>query len=80
MEKHDYCTFFPENILGHDISGCCKKHDEAYELQQDKYQSDVELMKCVAEQGEQSLFFVIISVLMFLAVSWFGWIFYNKKK
>ena len=26
-KKKDYCTCFPESIVGIDISDCCKKHD-----------------------------------------------------
>lgn len=76
--KEDYCTFFPESILGKRIQDCCKKHDLAYELEVAKFKADLGLYYCVKDMG--GLDFELIAALMFVAVSTFGFIFYKKKK
>lgn len=30
MSKTDYCTCFPEEWRGQDISDCCKLHDDSF--------------------------------------------------
>lgn len=72
-QNSDYCTLFPESVLGRDVSKCCKRHDEAYSLQEPKLQSDVELMRCFGDAGVPT-----IGVAAFIAVSVVGWIFYKK--
>ncbi|MNX84582.1 hypothetical protein D3C86_1163890 [compost metagenome] len=72
----NYCTFFPESVFGHDISGCCKAHDIAYTIGSDKEQADVELFKCVREHGYGM---EAVGTMMFVAVSVFGIFFYKNK-
>lgn len=78
MQEQDYCTFFPDNILGHDISQCCKAHDEAYLGTTPKYPADVELMQCAAGL-EEGFILPVVGSLMFLGVTCFGFIFYKRK-
>lgn len=77
--KEDFCTLFPDNILGYDISQCCKAHDDAYLGVIPKYKADIELMQCVANVEEGSVILPLVGSLMFLGVTCFGFMFYKKK-
>lgn len=77
--QKDFCTFFPDNILGHDISQCCKAHDIAYLGEIPKYKADIELMQCVSGIEDGSALMPVVGALMFMGVSLFGFMFYKRK-
>lgn len=54
---------------------CCDLHDQAYSEQLPKLFSDLDLASCVTAQGYPG-----IALVMFLAVSLFGWLFYPRTK
>ena len=71
----DYCTSFPEKILGKYIGDCCKSHDEDYvKTVKRKFIGDWNLLKCVAYKGRP-----FVAVAMYLAVSTVGWYFWFKS-
>ncbi len=74
----DYCTAFPENLFGKDLSQCCKAHDLAYETQTPKKEADVALFNCVADSGGVGAY--LVAALMFAGVSLFGMRFYKRSK
>lgn len=78
----DYCTAFPESVLGTDISQCCKAHDDAYTLgsSYSRYNADVELFSCIQDAfPPYSITYLAIPFLMYAAVRTFGWWFYKRK-
>lgn len=86
--KENYCTAFPDKILGTDISQCCKAHDDAYspnDIQNivyaaSRYEADVALLQCVQQAFPTNTFLAItIPLLMFAGVRLFGWKFFKKK-
>ena len=74
----DYCTSFPDWILGKYIGDCCKSHDEDYDKNsvKRKFISDWNLLKCVAVSKGRPF----SAVGMYLAVSTVGWYFWFKAK
>lgn len=71
MQEQDYCTLFPDKIMGTDISQCCKAHDNAYSITSEvtRYEADVELMNCVKEAFPNNTFLaIVIPLLMFAGV------------
>lgn len=82
MQEQDYCTSFPDKIMGIDISQCCKAHDDAYSITSEipRYEADVELMNCVKEAFPTDTFLaVVIPLLMFAGVRLAGRLFYKKN-
>lgn len=87
IQQTDFCTSFPDNILGTDISQCCKAHDDAYSdtppvayIAVTRHEADVELMNCVKEAFPTNTFLaIIIPLLMYLGVRLGGRFFYKKR-
>lgn len=71
----DHCTLWPDTIAGIYIGACCAAHDAAYINGADRLPADRALAECVAGLGLPFTGFV-----MGLAVTWFGWIFYRRRK
>jgi len=62
---------------------CCLNHDKIYELGFDKLAGDFELMLCVGSSAAHpfaSLLYWVVGLLMFLATSLFGWVWYIKAR
>lgn len=85
-EQDNFCTAFPDKILGTDISQCCKAHDDAYSEQPvalvtiTRHEADVELMNCVKEAFPTNTFLaIVIPLLMFAGVRIAGRLFYKKN-
>lgn len=71
----DFCTLFPEGLLGKFWGYCCYLHDKAYEALSPRLQADYELGKCVWDSGSP-----VTGVIMAIGTAAFGWWFYKRKK
>lgn len=81
-EQDNFCTAFPDNIRGTDISQCCKAHDDAYSVNTTitRHEADVNLMNCVKEAFPTNTFLaVVIPLLMYAGVRVAGRLFYKKN-
>lgn len=78
MKEQDYCTLSPEGWW----KECCYQHDAAYTVQIDKNEADAALMKCIYESADGILAVpsLVVAFIFFTAVSFFGGVFYNKRK
>jgi hypothetical protein len=74
MPSPDYCTWWPDALLGADWSRCCAAHDAAYLAQSDRIVADLELARCVMAVNWP------MGVAMGAGVLAFGWVFYNRKR
>ena len=71
----DHCTGWFEWIGDTYIGGCCKLHDQAYEIGLPRLQSDWDLGTCVSELGLEG-----VGTIMMLTVMAIGWTRYKRKK
>lgn len=71
----DYCTLWPDRLLGVDFSTCCLRHDLDYIAGVGRWHADQALAACVAHAGLPFTGFV-----MGAGVGLFGWLFYRRRK
>jgi hypothetical protein len=69
------CTLWPDRFGDMNWSHCCLLHDVAYDLGLPRATADWELYTCVMTATHAHWF----AGLMFVAVSVFGWIFYQRR-
>lgn len=72
----DYCTNFPDKILGKDYSFCCYIHDIQYNHKyatMSRWQADKDLFKCVKKRRG-----LLVATMMWLGVRIFGGIYYKR--